>query len=148
MADASLAFPLPAAADGAIVRLDVYRAFRALQAQARCAKIAASHPGGFETSIHTSDGCYSISIGGLVQDFETLEEALHWAARAQRPDRRLRIDFAGRHPVRWTLEHITPEGTVEAELVSGRPHLIASLFHRRTEYRSNAAPFDSEDPES
>lgn len=140
MPNGSLALINPAQTDAPVVRLDLYRALKSLKAEARSAAIAPAHPGGFETSIHACGGTYSISIGGLVQDFDTLDEAVTWAARAQQPDRRLRIDYAGRHPVRWTLERLKPDGTIEEELVSGRTYLIASLLHRRTEYLSNAAP--------
>ena len=140
MPHGSQASIVPAQADTAVVRLDVYRALRAINSEARAATITPARPGGFETSIHACGGTYSLSIGGLVQDFDALDEAITWAARAQQPDRRLRIDYAGRHPVRWALERTKPDGTIEEELVCGRSYLIASQRHRRTEYLSNAGP--------
>lgn len=138
MAEGSLARSHPQWAETDVVRLDVYRALRALKSTARAVAIPAPHPGGFETTIHAGAGIFSLSLGGLVQDFDTLDEATTWAGRAQLPDRRLRIDYAGRHAVQWTLERVSADGAIETELASGRPFLIASLLHRRTEYRSNA----------
>lgn len=138
MADGSLARPQPRPAQSDVVRLDVHRALRTLKSVARTVSLPALHPDGFETTIHSGAGFFSLSIDGLVQDFDTLDEAVGWAQRAQLPDRRLRIDYAGRHPVQWTLERIHDDGSIEIELASGRPFLIASLFHRRTEYRTNA----------
>lgn len=139
MASGSIALSRPRDLDGPIVRLDLYRAVRALKASAKSVTVPAPHAGGFETSIHAAGGRVSLSLDGLVQDFDTLEEAVDWAVRAQLPDRRLRIEYAGRHPVQWALEHIREDGSVECELACGRPFLIASLLHRRVEYRYNAS---------
>lgn len=138
MADGSLALAEPQWAKSDVVRLDVYRALRALKSAARTVTIPAPHAAGFETTIHAGAGPFALSLGGLVQDFDTLDEAMTWAQRAQLSDRRLRIDYAGRHPVQWTLERVLADGSTETELASGRPFLIASLLHRRTEYRTNA----------
>ena len=102
--------------------------------------VPASGPGGFEIELlQTPDGA-TADFGGLTQDFSSFGEALNWAERAVLEDYRLRIDYAGRNPWRWTLEKMVRDGGVIEVFTSGTLLLFPWFRPRSTTFRQNIDP--------
>lgn len=98
--------------------------------------IPATGPDGFAIvlwyDVHGIRACF----GGLEQDFDTLQGATAWIERAVSGEYRLRIDFVGKRPVKWTLERAdgAPDGD---QLSFGYVVLFAAFMKRRTVYLQN-----------
>ena len=99
--------------------------------------IPASGPRGFEIRVWWSAGGINVCFGGLEQDFESFDGAAVWVRRAMSDDHRLRIDFFGRRPYRWTLEPIAAESGTGERLVYGHPMLTAPFRKKSSVYRQN-----------
>ena len=102
--------------------------------------IPASGPDGFDIHLTDNGSGATGDFGGLVQDFSSFDEALNWAERAVLEDYRLRIDFAGANPWRWTLEKLVRDGGVIDIFSSGHLVLFPSLRKGSVSYRRNIDP--------
>ena len=102
--------------------------------------IPASGTNGFDIYVHRTAHGASADFGGLSQDFSTFDEALNWAERAVLEDYRLRIDYAGANPWRWTLEKLVRDGGVIDIFSSGYIVLFRSLRKQSVMYRQNLDP--------
>ena len=89
----------------------------------------------------THDGGQTIGdFGGLIQDFASFEEALNWVERAFEENYRLRIDFAGDRPFRWTLEKVLATGGFVEMFAAGNTLLPRRLTVNSVRYFTNAVP--------
>ena len=102
--------------------------------------IPASGSNGFDIHLHRTAHGASADFGGLFQDFGTFDEAFNWAERAFLSDYRLRIDYAGASPWRWTFEKLVRDGGVIEIFSSGHLVLFGSLRKRSVVYRKNLDP--------
>ena len=79
-------------------------------------------------------------FGGLLHEFDNLDQAVGWAERCFREHCRLRIDSAGKEPFMWTLEGVTPSGNTCEWLASGSPLFVMLLARKSVRYLSNFIP--------
>lgn len=103
-------------------------------------RIPAATQSGFDVTLFAEQGRFRASFGGLVQDFDRLEDAMPWVSRALSASHRLRIDFVGSRPVQWTLEELAPDGSAYPVLASGHPgltDLLRCFGERHTIYQQN-----------
>lgn len=104
---------------------------------ANCALFPARVATGFDIHMQWTQHNVTADFGGLVQDFGSVDEALSWAEGTFTEDYRLRTDFIGRRPWRWTLEKITSEGSIVTICSSGQAVWFSAWGRPSTEYRSN-----------
>jgi hypothetical protein len=92
--------------------------------------IPSAGPNGFEILIWPGSGNVRVCFGGLEQDFSTVSSARIWIERAMSQQCRLRIDFAGKRPYRWTLNFTGPDGSIIDTLMSGQP-AFTGMFSKK-----------------
>jgi tetratricopeptide (TPR) repeat protein len=100
--------------------------------------VPATGPDGFEILIIRSGPGFLLCIGGLEEHVSSDQDAIEWAARAQSSEYRLKTDYAGTVPRRWSLERLQRDGAWQTVLASGHVGWFQSKRHSKTEYRSNA----------
>jgi hypothetical protein len=92
-------------------------------------------PDGFEVRLDVRSGTFTVSFEGWHEEFESEDEALNCFAFGLSSACRLRIDFRGRFPYRWTVESLQ-DGQWVADSTTGL--LIFPFWRRRrTEHRQN-----------
>ncbi len=102
--------------------------------------IRSMSPDGFDITLYSLEDRVIAWFGGLDCEFSSLAEAAEWVCRARSPDYRLRIDYIGNDPIRWTLEHVPRDGAPRDALASGYPVLFPAFRRKRSEYRHNSHP--------
>lgn len=101
--------------------------------------VAASGPDGFEILVLESSAGFILCFGGLEEHVASDRDVVDWVTRANNSNFRLRTDFAGSKPCRWSLERLEPQGAWVPVLETGHAGWFQSKRRVRTEYRCNAA---------
>jgi tetratricopeptide (TPR) repeat protein len=104
----------------------------------QCLSMPACGPDGFDILVFHTGGSFVICLDGLEEHLASDDDVIEWAMRAQSADFRLRTDFAGNRPCRWSLEQRQANGAWHTVLASGYVHWFRSRRTLRTQYRSNA----------
>lgn len=94
-------------------------------------------PCGFAIDLSCLDGRYRCLFGELEEEFETLDAALRWVARALSTDYRLRITYSGGRGCEWKLEPIVNSGAIDA-LAMGHFSILDLFRPKSTTIRSNS----------
>ncbi len=105
--------------------------------------IRAQGPEGFDVSLEVASDGYRVSFEGWHEEFSSEAEALNCLAFGLSTACRLRTDYRGDFPYRWTVEGLD-NGSWQADSTTG---LVLFPFwrRRRVAYRQNAVIKDAGD---
>ena len=101
-------------------------------------------PGGFAVSLTEAGGTWVVGFDGWHEHFRSEAEALDCFAFGLSDRCRLRVEYRGPYPCRWTVEERTAAGW-QADSTTGRV-LVPFWLPRRVEYRQNAVLRDESPP--
>jgi hypothetical protein len=102
-----------------------------------CVVIAPVEPNGFEIAVCWDGRTATVDFSGLQHDFDVLDDAIAWSARAASRDYQLRVDLIGERAYQWTLENAAASDGQHQPLRGGRPILFAAWRSTRTVYKQN-----------
>jgi hypothetical protein len=98
---------------------------------ARTITLHPSAPDGFAVSLTESPGLWTVGFEGWHEEFRREEEALECFAFGLSAECRLRVEYRGRAPVKWTLEALADGKWVEDSTTG----LFHPFFWRRPQVR-------------
>jgi hypothetical protein len=93
---------------------------------------------GFDVLVFKNGTHFTICFDGLEERVSTGSEVIDWITRVHDAGFRLRTDFVGEQPRRWTLEQNDGDGHWQPVLGSGHVGWFRRGKALRTTYRKNA----------
>jgi hypothetical protein len=95
--------------------------------------ITTTKPQHFDIDVMCTLDAVTVNIGGLAQEFLTIEDAMPWVRRALSPDYRLRTEVCWDRPIAWALEPVHSKPDSFNRLASGNFSFL-NLLGKKSHY--------------